>query len=226
MRGLFKGGAVLEAALLAGCAGTPPEPPRVAAALEADPVRLRREVLEVLEVLERGFYEHWGAVERSAAYARLRPEHGPELRRIAEANVEESLMALRVLDRLEPRERFDAEARAILYVSALKREVNFARWGILMERGLFPGVYGHELLCLGRSAAPYLRGLLGDRRRAPVFGAGSADRENVRRGDRVCDYAWVLLAAILGRPVAYDADPERRDAAIRRFDRELDRPAR
>lgn len=218
--------AALAAVLLAGCAAPKADPPPPAVPVAADAARLRRETAEILEALERSFYKHWGAVERAPEFARLTPAHVPELRRVAEANVEMSLMALRALDRLAPGEALGAEARAILYACALGREGNFTRWGVITGEGLLPGVYGHELIRLGPAAAPYLRALLADRRRAPVFGAGSADRESARRGDRVCDYAWVFLAAILGRPVVYEADPERRDTRIRAFDLELDRAAR
>jgi hypothetical protein len=220
----LRGGAALAAALLAGCARPAPGPPP---AELLDPARLRRETLETLEALERGFYTHWGAVERTREFARLTPRHAPELRRVAEANVPASLMALRVLDRLAPAgESFGAEARAILYVSALERETNFARWGAPAPDGILPGIYGQELIALGGAAAPHLRRLLADRRRAPVRGAGSADRRNALRGDRVCDYAWLFLAAILGKPVVYEDDPDLRDARIRAFDLELDRAAR
>lgn len=223
MEAPFKQGAALAAALLVGCAGPAPEPPRAEAPTGA---RLKREALDVLEALERDFYRHWGAVERTPEFARLTPRHVPELRRLAEANLPASLMALRLLDRLAPGESFSAEARAILYVSALERETNFARWGAPASGGILPGIYGQELIALGGTAAPHLRRLLADRRRAPVRGAGSADRENVLRGDRVCDYAWLFLAAILGKPVVYEDDPDLRDARIRAFDLELDRAAR
>jgi len=42
----------------------------------------------------------------------------------------------------------------------------------------------------------------------------------------VCDYAWLFLAAILGKPVVYEDDPDLRDARIRALDLELDRAAR
>jgi hypothetical protein len=42
-------------------------------------------------------------------------------------------------------------------------------------------------------------------------------------GDRVRDYAWVFLATIYDRPLAYHPDPERRDEQIRQLELWLDR---
>ena len=86
------------------------------------------------------------------------------------------------------------------------------------------GGHGHALrglalLELGAVATPYLRPLLRDRRRAPA----SAERAGRVSADRVCDYAWVLLAGVHDRPLAYHPDPERRDPQIRALELWLDR---
>lgn len=174
----------------------------------------RREVVEILDRLEASFYTHWGAVERTREFARLSAAHVPLLREIAEANGDRALAALRVLDRLAPGEGFTPGARAILYASALGRERNFLRWGTISDSGFLPGVYGDEILTLGEIAAAPLRRLLGEVRRATVVGARWAEG----REDRVCDYAWVLLSAICGRPFEYPRDPRDRDTLIRSFD--------
>jgi len=183
----------------------------------------QEEALEALEALERTFYVHWGAVEGTAEYARLGEGHAAALRQVADVNGAHALMALRVLERLAPAERFSADARAILYVTALERERNFARWGIFGGRGFIPAVYGQELLRLGPAAAPYLKRLLGDRRRAPLRGDPEGERANRLQGDRVCDYAWVLLSLMFDRPLAYTPDPRGRDPQIRDLDAWLDR---
>jgi hypothetical protein len=211
-------------ALLASCV------PSVGPGPEAVPVdpallhgRWRAEVQEVLAALEENFYGHWGSVEGTAEYKRLRPHaHARFLRQVADANGEHALGAMRVLARLSPDERFSDDAKAILYVTALGRERNFTRWGSISRSGFLPGVYGAELLALKTAAVPYLRKLLTDTRRARVYG-GEAERTNIAQGDRVCDYAWVLLATVLDRPLAYHPDPDRRDPQIRDFDLWLDR---
>jgi hypothetical protein len=196
-------------------------------AIPVDPALLhgtwRAEVEEILAALEKSFYRHWGSVETTAEYGRLRArDHAWILRQVADANAEHALMAVRVLAKLAPEERFSDDARAILYVSALEREQNFARWGSISKGGFLPGVYGMELLALKAAAAPYLRRLLADKRRARVVG-GEAGGTNAIQGDRVCDYAWVLLATILDRPIGYHPDPEKRDPQIRELDLWLDR---
>jgi len=201
-----------------GAPAAPPAPPPPA----PDPEALRRETAEALAALDRDFALHWGSLEKTAAYRTLRREHVPALRELADANGPRALTALRVLARLAPEERFSDAARAILYVTALEAEDHFARWGVLSPKGFLPGVYGSELLACGKPAVPFLRKLLSDRRRALVPGSGF-EEANRRQGDRVCDYAWVLLSSILGRPTDYPADPEQRDPRIREFDLGLDR---
>jgi hypothetical protein len=141
---------------------------------------------------------------------------------VADANGEHALMALRVLSKLAPAERFSDAAKAILYVGTLERETNFARWGVISPRGFLPGVYGAELLALKGASGAFLQRLLKDRRRAPVVG-GEGERTSRAQGDRVCDYAWVFLATVFDRPLAYYEDPSLRDEQIRQMDLWLDR---
>jgi hypothetical protein len=183
-------------------------------------------VTAILTQLESDFYRHWGAVEKTPSFARLGPEHVPLLREIADANGDQALMAYRVLRRLAPSERFTESARAILYSSAFERETNFARWGTLSKGGFLPAVYGDEALALGQELVPFLRKSLQDRRRAWVQGGAEEERANQTQGDRVCDYAWILLATVLHRPFVYESDPEHRDYKIREFDLWLDRVRR
>ncbi len=205
---------VLPLLLLASCAAPPPPRP-------ADRPATREEALEALASLEATFYEHRGALEARPEFRRLRAGHAPHLRAIADANGPSALMAMRLLARLAPEERFTDDARAIVYASALERERNYIRWGAITKGELLPGVYAHELLGLGPAAVPYLRKLLSSRRPAPVLG-GEPERVNRRQQDRVGDYAWVFLARLLGRPIVYAEDPRDRDDAIRAFERGLD----
>ncbi len=196
---------------LASCTAAlpPPAPPA--------PPPSKEEVIKILEALENSFYDHWGAVEKTADFGRLGAAHVPVLRELADANGDHALMAFRVLARLAPREEFSREARGFLYASAMARERDFVRWGVISEDNLLPAVYGQELLSLGAAAEAPLRRLLTDHRSAPVNG-------NIRlRDDRVCDYAWVFLAKILGRPFKYDPNPYNRDPQIRAMDLWFDR---
>ena len=208
--------AVLLLLLAASCGAPPPRP------APPDPAKVRAEAVAVLDSLERSFYSHWGSVESTSDYARLRDEHVPILRELADANGDHALMALRVLAKRAPSERFTPSAKAILYWSVFQRETTFNRWGVISKSGFLPGVYGNELLSIGAAAAPYLQKSLRDTRRAPVMGL-EEERTNRIQGDRVCDYALVLLATMFDRPLAYHEDPRLRDPQIQELDLWLDR---
>lgn len=202
--------------LLAACAA-PPERP---APFERPPAAWRGEAERIVAELEAKFYEHWGSVEGTEPYRRLKDDHLPWLLRIVDENGDSALMALRIIARRWPVEAGSDERRAILYAEGLRRERNFRRWGSITGSGFLPGVYGHELLALKRAAVPYVRKLLADTRRAQVAG-GNDERTSEREEWRVCDYAWVFLAAILDRPLAWSVDPRDRDPQIRRLDESL-----
>jgi hypothetical protein len=201
---------------LAACGVPPPARPSV------DPAAVRAEAAALLESLEKSFYSHWGSVESTAEYRRLRDDHLPVLRQIVDSNGEHALMALRVLAKRAPGETFTPAAKAILYWTVFQRDDRFNRWGVISKTGFVPGVYGHELLALGPVAAPYLQKSLRDARRAPVHG-GEEERNSRINADRVCDFAWILLATIFDRPLAYHADPRLRDPQIQELDLWLDR---
>lgn len=210
--------ALLFLLLTAGCgapAAAPSRPP--------DPAKGRAEAAALMESLERSFYSHWGSVESTPEYGRLREEHLPVLREIVYSNGEHALMALRVLAKRAPGESFTPAAKAILYWTVFQRDDRFNRWGVITKAGFVPGVYGHELLAIGPAAAPYLQKSLRDTRRAPVFGGAEEERTSRLQADRVCDYAWIFLATIFDRPLAYHADPRLRDPQIQELDVWLDR---
>lgn len=208
--------------LLAGACATS-DPPAPAPAPAPRSPELRREAVDALQALEASFDEHWGSLQETAVFAGLSEAHVPAVRATADANGPLALMALRVLDRLAPDEPFTPAARAHIYAAALARESNFARWGAVGPAGFLPGVYGAELLRLGKAATAPLRPLLQDRRRAPIRAGVAEEAANRLQGDRVCDYAWIFLATTHGRPIAYFTDARDRDEAIRRFDLWLDR---
>src|SRR5207247_7611306 len=110
-------------------APAPPEPP-------PRPTVSKGEVARLLSSLERTFYTHWGAVEKTAEYRSLGAAGIPLLREIADANGELALMAYRILRHLAPEEKFSEAAKAILYVTAFEREENFIRWGVISKTGI------------------------------------------------------------------------------------------
>ena len=209
--------AALLLALLSCSAPPPPPPPP-----PPSPAELKAEVESILTTLEKSFYSHWGSVESTAEYRKIRDEHVPLLREIADANGEYALMAMRVLLRRAPRERFSPGARAILYWTVFQREVYYNRWGLITKSGFVPAVYGDEMMLTGEAVQPYLQRSLRDTRPAPVIGVVE-QRESRARGDRVCDYAWLFLSTIVNRPVDYQTDPRLRDPQIHELDLWLDR---
>ena len=205
--------------LLTSCQAPPPPAPTV------DPDALKKEVLTILESLEKSFYTHWGSVESTPEYKKLRDEHIPVLRAIADSNGDHALVALRVLAKRAPSERFKPEAKVILYWTVFARDPIQNRWGLITNSGFLPGTYGQEVLELGAAAAPYFQQSLRDRRRVVVFGT-EAERTSRIQQDRICDYAWILLATIFDRPLAYNEDPRLRDPQIHDLDVWIDRRKR
>ena len=202
--------------VLASCQAPPPRAPTV------DPDALRKEVQPLLEALDKSFYSHWGSVESTPEYKKLRDEHVPVLRAIADSNGDHALVALRVLAKRAPSERFKPEAKAILYWTVFARDPIQNRWGVITNSGFLPGVYGQEVLELGAAAAPYFQQSLRDQRRAVVFGKEEERTSRIQQ-DRICDYALILLATIFDRPLAYHEDPRLRDPQIHELDVWLDR---
>jgi hypothetical protein len=202
--------------VLTSCQAPAPPAPIV------DPHALKKEVLPILESLEKSFYSHWGSVESTSEYKKLRDEHVPVLREIADSNGDHALVALRVLSKRAPSERFKPEAKAILYWTVFARDPVQNRWGVITKSGFLPGVYGQEVLDLGPAAAPYFQQSLRDQRRVAVFGTEEARTSRIQQ-DRICDYAWILLATIFDRPLAYHEDPRLRDPQIHDLDVWIDR---
>lgn len=110
-----------------------------------------------------------------------------------------------------------ARERANIYVDALKQSSFFNAWGL-------PGYQltptAHALMTLGQDAVAVLEPLLVDRR--PALMSGSRDATtSTAYGNRLCDYAWVLISEIRRRPYVYSQDPAERDQAIQALRDEL-----
>lgn len=103
-----------------------------------------------------------------------------------------------------------AADRAAIYAEALGASGTFNAWGL---PGFALTDTADAVVALGRDAIPALRPLLADERPAPLFGSQDATTSTAY-GNRVRDYAFVLIAEILGTPYEYDESPAARDARI------------
>jgi hypothetical protein len=148
-------------------------------------------------------------VRRAAA---LGPPAAPELLSAATAGGYRGLLALEAL------RQADAEAyagvpaaeRARGYADALRASTMFNAWGLPGVR-LSPAA--DALAELGQDAVPALAPLLDDTREAPLEGSQDATTA-AQYGNRVADYALVLLTRIAGGPDDYPPDPAERDRRI------------
>jgi hypothetical protein len=104
-----------------------------------------------------------------------------------------------------------ARERAEIYVNALRTNTFFNAWGL-------PGYQLTEtaraLVALGDEAVAALKPLLADKREAPLSGSQDATTSDAY-GNRICDYAWVLLSEIKHLPYTYFKDSNQRDAAMK-----------
>ncbi|HBB87626.1 MAG TPA: hypothetical protein DC047_08440 [Blastocatellia bacterium] len=134
---------------------------------------------------------------------------------------EASFLALEALREAAPEVFHSLPSRlcADIYAEALRTGDFYNTWG----------VPGHQLtdtanafIGLGETAVAVLRPLLDDKRDAPLSGSHEATTSKIY-GNRLCDYAWVLISEIMGRPYVYSQDPAERDQAIQALRDELNR---
>jgi hypothetical protein len=110
-----------------------------------------------------------------------------------------------------------ARERAAVYVDALKKSVFYNSWGLPGYR--FTATTD-ALIALGEEAIRALKPLLSDCRTAPLSGSEDATTSTIY-GNRLCDYAWVLISEIMGRPYLYSRNLAERDRAIGALRQEL-----
>jgi hypothetical protein len=107
--------------------------------------------------------------------------------------------------------------RADIYGQALGNGNFYNSWGI-------PGYQlsdtANAFIALGEEAVAVSLPLLNDKREARLSGSEEATTSKMY-GNRVCDYAWVLINEIMGRPYVYAQDPAERDQAIQALRDEL-----
>lgn len=137
-----------------------------------------------------------------------------------EATESTAFLALEALREADP-EAFNglpARKRAEIYASNLQNDSNFYNaWGV---PGYLLTETAHALIDLGDEAVPTLEPLLNDRRPAPLSGSQDATTSSMY-GNRVRDYAWVLISEIKDLPYTYSQDPAERDQSIEALQQEL-----
>lgn len=107
--------------------------------------------------------------------------------------------------------------RADIYVDALKNNLFYNAWGLPVYQLT---ATARALIDLGKDAVEALKPLLSERREAPLSGSQDATTSTMY-GNRVCDYAWVLISEIKRRPYVYSQNPVERDRDIEALREEL-----
>lgn len=113
-----------------------------------------------------------------------------------------------------------ATERAAVYVTALQRNAFFNSWG---QPGMSLTETSHAFAALGEDAVAVLAPLLDDKRDAPSSGSQDATLSRMN-GNRVCDYAWVLINEARGVDYTYPSSPVDRDREIAAMRASLHKP--
>src|SRR5262249_13392171 len=89
--------------------------------------------------------------------------------------------------------------RGRIYDRGLRHSIFYNAWGL-------PGYQftntAYALISLGEEAFAALKPLLDDQRPAPLSGSQDATT-SAMYGNRICDYAWVLICEIRGQSYIY-----------------------
>lgn len=103
-----------------------------------------------------------------------------------------------------------ARLRANIYGEALRISSFYNTWGV-------PGQEltdtANAFIDLGEAAIEELKPLLNDKQEAPLSGSHEATTSKIY-GNRIRDYAWVLISEIQQHSYEYSLDPVERDRAI------------
>jgi hypothetical protein len=113
-----------------------------------------------------------------------------------------------------------AADRAAIYAFALQHNAFFNSWG---QPGMSLSDTARAFAALGDAAVAALAPLLADRRPAPSSGSQDATLSKMN-GNRVCDYAWVLISEARGASYVYESAPADRDREIDAMRASLPRP--
>ncbi|HVK77850.1 MAG TPA: hypothetical protein VM734_31305 [Kofleriaceae bacterium] len=136
----------------------------------------------------------------------------PLLRDRIQARGADLLLALEALRLADPSAyaAVPAAERAAAYAAALAHSTYFNAWG---QPGMQLSDTAHAFAGLGADAVPTLTPLLDDLRPAPAHGSQDATLSRMN-GNRVCDFAWVLIQEARGQAYAYLTAPADRDREI------------
>ena len=151
----------------------------------------------------------------------LGPEVSDLLLKHIEAQGDTALLALEAWRVAVPDQykKFSAQIKARIYVNALQKNQFYNTWGV---PGYSLTETTYALIGLGDVAISALRPLLDDTRLAPLSGSQDATT-SVMYGNRVCDYAWVLISEIKKRPYQYYQEVSKRDKQIEDLRRALNK---
>jgi hypothetical protein len=158
-----------------------------------------------------------------AASLKMARELGPKATSLLldeiKAHGNTAFLALEALREADPARynSLTARERVDIYVDALRNSSFYNAWG---PPGYQLTATAHALIDLGEDAVAALKPLLSDPQEAPLSGSEDATTSTMY-GNRLCDYAWVLISEIMRRPYVYSQDPAERDQAIQALSQEL-----
>lgn len=185
---------------------------------EFEPYRSRHALSPDLAALERALSDDaarelppFGADSVRRART-LGPAATPVLQAHVQARGDDALLALEALRVADPAgyQAQPGAARAAIYVAALGKGRYFNTWG---QPGMALTDTARALAALGNDAVAALAPLLADQRPAPSSGSQDATLAQMN-GNRVCDYAWVLIHEARGTEYVYASAPADRDREI------------
>jgi hypothetical protein len=162
------------------------------------------------------------AAESVLQARKLGAQSSPLLVQHVQARGHDALLALEALRGADPAgyAALSAADRAEVYAAALQHNTFFNSWG---QPGSKLSETAHAFAALGDAAVAALVPLLDDKRPAPSSGSQDATLSQMN-GNRVCDYAWVLISEARHTEYAYLTAPADRDQDIAELRAALHKP--
>lgn len=152
------------------------------------------------------------AAESVQQARKLGAQASPLLVQHVQARGRDAMLALEALRGADPAgyAALPATERAEVYAAALQHNTFFNSWG---QPGNKLSETAHAFAALGDAAVTALVPLLDDKRPAPSSGSQEATLSQMN-GNRVCDYAWVLISEARHTEYGYLTSPADRDQDI------------